>query len=73
MIFKTSLTAVVAATLLASGPLAQQPSTTPQTTSKPAVVSLIGCVERVMTTAPVGGTTQPTPQARTYKLIDVQP
>ena len=74
MILKTSLTAVVAAGLLATGPLAQQPTTTSpkQTPPKPAVVSLIGCVERVPT-PPVRGTTQPAPQGTAYKLVDVQP
>ena len=74
MILKTSLTTVVAAALLASGPLAQQPTTSPQQTpSKPAVVSLIGCVERVAPAPPARGTTQPAPQGTVYKLIDVQP
>lgn len=75
MILKTLLTAVVAAALLAPGPLPQQSSTPSpqQTASKPAVVSLIGCVERVMPAQPARGTTQPAPQATAYKLIDVQP
>ena len=74
MIFKTTLTAVVAAGLLANGALAQQPSMTnpQQTASKAAVVSLIGCVERVAAT-PGRGTTPPAPQGSAYKLIDVQP
>jgi len=74
MILKTTLTAVVAAGFLATGLLAQQPSTAnPQeTASKPAVVSLIGCVERVTATPAVRGTTPP-PQGAAYKLIDVQP
>ena len=74
MILKTSLTAVVAA-LLATGPVAQQPSPTSpqQTASKAPVVSLIGCVERVAATPPVRGISQPAPQAPAYKLIDVQP
>ena len=74
MMFKTSLITVVSA-LLGTGPLPQQPSTVSpqQMASKAAVVSLIGCVERVTATPPVRGTTQPTPQAPTYKLIDVQP
>jgi len=75
MIIKTTLTAVVAAGLLTSGPLAQQPSTPSpqQTTSKPAVVSLIGCVARATPTPPARGTTQPAPQGTAYKLVDVQP
>ena len=75
MILKTSLTAVVAAAYLASGLLAQQPSTptTQQTPSKPAVVSLIGCVDRVPAAPPVSGTTPAQPQAPAYRLIDVQP
>jgi hypothetical protein len=74
MILKTSFTTVVAAVLLATGPLAQQPSPASphQTPSQAAVVSLIGCVERV-TAPPVRGTTQPAPQGPAYKLIDVQP
>jgi hypothetical protein len=75
MILKTTLTAVVAAGFLATGLLAQQPSTAnPQeTASKPAMVSLIGCVERMLAAPPVGGTTPPAPQGAAYKLIDVQP
>ena len=75
MILKNTLTTVVAAGFLATGLLAQQPSTAnPQeTASKPAVVSLIGCVERVTATPPARGTTPPAPQVATYKLIDVQP
>lgn len=75
MILKTSLTAVVAAALLAPGLLAQQPSTPSpqQTPAKPAVVSLIGCVDRVPVTPPVRGTAPPTSQAPAYRLIDVQP
>jgi hypothetical protein len=75
MILKTTLTAVVAAGLFATGSLAQQAATTnpQQAASKAAVVSLIGCVERVTATPPVRGTTPPTPQAPAYKLIDVQP
>ena len=74
MILKTSLTAVAVA-VLATGLLAQQASTTSpqQTPSKPAVVSLIGCVERVAATAPTRGTTPPATQAPAYRLIDVQP
>ena len=75
MILKTSLTVVVAAALLAPAPLAQQSSipSQPQTASKAAAVSLIGCVERVTPAQPARGTAQPTPQASAYKLIDVQP
>ena len=75
MILKNTLTAVVAAGFLATGLLAQEPSTaSPQeAASKPAVVSFIGCVERVTATPPVRGTTPPAPQGATYKLIDVQP
>jgi hypothetical protein len=75
MILKTSLTVVVAGALLAAGPVAQQSSTPgpQQTASKPAVVSLIGCVERVPPAQPARGTAQPTPQPSAYKLIDVQP
>ncbi len=76
MILKTTLTALVATGLLASGPFAQQqPPTTspPQTTSKPGVVSLIGCVARATTTPPARGTSQPATQGTAYKLIDVQP
>lgn len=75
MILKTTLTAVVAAGLLATGPFAQQTPTTssPQTASKPAVVSLIGCVARATTTPPARGTAQPAPEGTAYKLVDVQP
>jgi hypothetical protein len=75
MTFQAPLAAIAAAALLATGPLAQQrPSTSsPQATSKPAVVSLIGCVERVTATPPARGTAQPTPEVPAYKLIDVQP
>jgi len=75
MILKTSLTTVVAASLLAAGPLPQQPSAAnpQQTASKPAVVSFIGCVERVAAAPPARGTTAPAPQAPAYRLIDVQP
>ena len=73
MMLKTSLITVVSA-LLAIGPLAHQaPETSPQQTPSKAAVSLIGCVERVMATPPVRGTTQPAPQGPAYKLIDVQP
>ena len=75
MTLKTTLTAVVAAGLLATAALAQQPSVTnpQQPASKAAVVSLIGCVERVTATPPGRGTTPPTPQGSAYTLIDVQP
>ena len=75
MTFQTQLGAIAAAALLATGPVAQQPPTTgtQQTASKSAVVSLIGCVERVSATSPVPGNTQTTPQRPAYKLIDVQP
>ena len=73
MTFQTPLAAIAAA-LLATGALAQQrPATSPQQTSKPAVVSLIGCVERVTAMPSARGTTQPTPTVPAYKLIDVQP
>ena len=74
MTFLTPLAAGVVA-LLVSGPLPQQPSTVvpQQATSKTAVVSLIGCVERVMATPPARGVTPSAPQTPTYKLIDVQP
>ena len=78
MTFLPTLTASVAAAVLALGPLSQQPPATPaqQPASKPAVVSLIGCVERVATptpTPPAAGTAQPASQRPAYKLIDVQP
>jgi hypothetical protein len=75
MILKTSLTTVVAAALLGTGLLAQQPTpaSPQQTASKAAVVSLIGCVARATATSPARGTTQPSPQGTAYKLVDVQP
>ena len=75
MTFLTPLAAVVAAGLLATGPLTQQPpAVSPQqTAAKATVVSLIGCVERVTATPPAPGTTKPAPQGPAYKLIDVQP
>ena len=75
MTFLAPLAAVVSAALLATGPLTQQPRTPgqQQSASKPAVVSLIGCVERVAATPAVPGSTQPASQRPAYKLIDIQP
>ena len=75
MTFLAPLAAAVAAGLLATGPLTQQPpAVSPQqTAAKATVVSLIGCVERVTATPPAPGTPQPAPQGPAYKLIDVQP
>ena len=75
MTLKTSLTGVVAAALFGTGLLAQQAATASpqQTASKPALVSLVGCVERAPAAEPARGTTPPTSQAPAYRLIDVQP
>jgi hypothetical protein len=71
----TPLAAVATTVLLATAPLAAQaPTPKPQQTpSQPAVVSLIGCVERVAAASPARGATPPAAQGPAYKLIDVQP
>ena len=69
----THVAAAVAVAFLLGGPLnlpAQSPTTQ---TATPAVISLIGCVERVMPTPRRASDPAPPQQTPMFKLIDVQP